>query len=78
MPRNRPVTRGDVVAVTGNLDDARIAEIVATKATVAELMEARQWLLSNDTPDMHRQRSPRVNRLCEILDSALPQDDEGP
>lgn len=77
MPRNRPVTRSDVVTIAGNLDDARIAEIVAIKATVAELVEARQWVLSNDTPGIHRQRSARVNRLCEILESALPQDEEG-
>lgn len=76
MSRNRPVTRGDVEAIAGNLDDRRIAEIVATKATVAELVEARQWVLSNDTPDMHRPKTPRVNRLCEILDSVRPDDDE--
>ncbi len=76
MARNRPVTRSDVLTIAGQLDDTRIAEIIATKATVAELVEARQWVLSNDTPGIHRQRSPRVNRLCEILDSVRP-DDEG-
>lgn len=75
MPRNRPVTRSDVIQIAGQLDDARIAEIVATKATVADLVEARQWVLSNDTPGIHRQRTPVVNRLCEILDSARPDED---
>lgn len=75
MSRNRPVTRSDVETIAGNLDDRRIAEIVATKATVAELVEARQWLLSNDTPGMHRPKTPRVHRLCEILDSARPDED---
>jgi hypothetical protein len=75
MPRNRPVTRDDVLNIAGQLDDRRIAEVVATKATVAELMEARQWVLSNDTPGIHRQPSPRVNRLCEILNSGEPEDE---
>ncbi|RDD63677.1 hypothetical protein [Ferruginivarius sediminum] len=77
MPRNRPVTRSDIETIVGNLEDARIAEIIASKTTIAELMEARQWVLSNDTPGIHRQRSARVNRLCEILDSAMPQDEDG-
>lgn len=75
MPRNRPVTRDDVLTIAGQLDDRQIAEVVATKATVAELMEARQRVLSNDTPDIHRQPSPRVNHLAEILNSAQPDEE---
>lgn len=75
MPQSRPVTSDDVLQIAGNLDDSKIADILATKATVAELIEARQWLLSNDTPELHRQKSARVLRLCEILESALPAED---
>ncbi|SDG40765.1 hypothetical protein SAMN05216241_11119 [Limimonas halophila] len=75
MTRNRPVTRSDVEQIVGKLDDTQIAEIIATKATVAELVEASQWVLTNDTPGIHRHKSPRVNRLCEIIDSARPDDD---
>lgn len=75
MSQDRPVTSDDVVHIAGNLDDAWIAEIVGTRATVAELIEARQWVLSNDTPELHRQKSPRVLRLCEILASAQPPEE---
>ncbi len=75
MPQTRPVTSDDVLYIAGNLEDAKVAEIVATKATVAELIEARQWVVSNDTPGLHRQKSPRVLRLCEILESARPLED---
>lgn len=78
MPLNRTVTRADVLAIAGHLDDARIAEIVASKASVAELLEARQWLLSDDSVTQHapRQPSARVGRLYEILAADQPEPDE--
>jgi len=75
MTRNHPVTRSDILGIAGPLDDTTIAEIVATKATVAELVEARQWVQSNDTPELHRPSSARVRRLCELLDQPALDDE---
>jgi hypothetical protein len=68
MSSDRPVTAHDVQRIVGQLDDARAAEIVATKATVSELITAYQWVNSNDTPGLHEVRSPKVKRLCDILE----------
>jgi len=75
MTRDRPVTRHDVEQIVGKLDDTQIAEIIATKATVSELVEASQWVLSNDTPGIHRATSPRISRLCELLDANRPDEE---
>ena len=76
MPRNRPLTRQDLESFSSHLSDHQIAEILATKATVGEFTEARQWIASDDTPGMHNPRSPKVKRICEILETALPDLEE--
>jgi hypothetical protein len=38
------LTHSDVIAIVGALDDPRIAEIIATGATAAEVTEAFEWL----------------------------------
>lgn len=78
MPLNRTATRSDVEAIAGHLDDSRVAEILAAKATVAELLEARQWLISDDSVTQHapRQPSARVGRLTDILGADQPDPDE--
>jgi len=76
MSQDRPVTAHDVQRIVGELDDARAASIVATKATVAELIAAYQWTASDDTPGLHEVRSPKVKRLREILDTPTLGDEE--
>ena len=70
------LTRDDVVAVLGRVDDFTIAEIIAAGATREDLAEAHAWL-ANDEPLMktgHPRASGRVGRLVEIL--ASRQEDE--
>jgi hypothetical protein len=63
------LTREQVIDVCGRLDDMRIADIIATGADTAELMEARVWLASDDylAGDLGRSPNGRVARLVEIL-----------
>jgi hypothetical protein len=63
------LTRDHVIDICGRLDDLKIAEIVATGATTAELMEARTWLAADDYlgASLGRQVTGRVARLVELL-----------
>jgi len=73
------LTRADVVEICGSLDDARIADIIATGASPAELMEARTWMASDDylAGTLHRAPVGRVGQLVEVLREDEPDwDDE--
>jgi hypothetical protein len=71
-----PLTRDEVIATLGRVDDFTIAEIIGTGASREELVEACAWL-ANDEPLMNAGRrlaSGRIGRLVEIL--ASKQEDE--
>jgi hypothetical protein len=63
------LTRDQVIEICGRLDDMRIANIIATGASPAELMEARTWLASDDYlgGDLGRSANGRVARLVDLL-----------
>jgi hypothetical protein len=63
------LTREEIRTIVGDLDDGRIAEIIATGATAAELLEAFTWLNENEELPQQTERAPkgRVAQLCEIL-----------
>jgi hypothetical protein len=70
------LTRNDVVAALGRVDDITLAEIIATGASRQELTEAVAWI-ANDEPLLNAGRplaSGRTGRLVEIL--ASRQEDE--
>jgi hypothetical protein len=70
------LTRSDVVAAVGAVDDIAVAEILATGASREELAEAVAWI-ANDEPLMNAGRplaGGRAARLVEIL--AARQEDE--
>ena len=69
------LTRSDVLAIVGRLDDARIAEIIASGATAAELTEAFAIVDAGEA-GVPRQPSGRVARLCEILSADMPEPGE--
>jgi hypothetical protein len=74
------ITRDDVTAAIGQIDDVTIAEIIGTGATVEELAEARAWI-ANDEPLMNAGRplaTGRVRELVDILSELEPaEEDEG-
>jgi hypothetical protein len=72
------LTREDVVAVLGTVDDSLVAEILGTGASPEELAEAYAWF-TNDEALMNAGRplaSSRVGRLIDILEAAEEDEDE--
>ena len=63
------LTRSEVTAIVGELDDPRIAEIIATGATAAEVTEAFEWLNRGGEMGEELQRSLSGNaaRVFDIL-----------
>ena len=72
------VTKEDVRAAFGGLDDVTVSEIIATGATVGELAEAQAWL-ANDEPLLNAGRplaTGRVRELIDILAEFDPNEDD--
>ena len=65
----RRITSHDVHRFVGSLEDDVMAQVLATGATLDELMEARQWLTAPDVvqTETHHQMHGRVAQLYEIL-----------
>jgi hypothetical protein len=71
------LTRKDIAALFGDLDDVVAADIIATGATAEELAEAHAWL-ANDEPLLNAGRplpGGRVARLVDIL-AAISEEEE--
>jgi hypothetical protein len=71
------LTRDDIIAVVGRVDDGTIGQIIASGATRQELAEAHAWL-ANDEPLLNAGRrlaSGRAGRLVELL-ASLQEDEE--
>ena len=71
------LTREDVVAALGRVDDVTIAEIIATGTTRKELAEAQAWIANDDLllSSGHPRAVGRVGQLVDIL-AAMQEDDE--
>ena len=71
------LTRKDVIAMLGELDDDVIAEIIASGATLEELAEAHAWL-ANDEPLMNAGRPPGSGRVARVVDivAAISEEEE--
>lgn len=62
------LSRDDVIAIVGPLDDDRIAQIIEMRATAAELTEAFARLSRSGTMgELHRQMHGRIARIYDIL-----------
>ena len=72
------ITRDDVSRTITGADDATIAQIIGTGATVDELAEALAWM-ANDEPMMNAGRplaTERVRELVDILAELEPDEDD--
>jgi hypothetical protein len=69
------LTREDVIAVLGTVDEAVIARVVATEATLEELTLASAWL-SNDEPLMGEGRPLPSGRVAQLVDLLSPREEE--
>ncbi|MFN3685948.1 hypothetical protein [Salinarimonas sp.] len=80
MPQttSETLTRDDVRALVGPVDDIVAAEIVGTGATREELARAYAWVENNEPMLNEGRRLPtgREARLVEILEEAAAEDDE--
>jgi len=74
-PAPQPLTAANVHEVLGPMDDELVARIIATGATVEELIEAFEWFNADDY--MGREvKHPFVGvvaEVCEILQEELPE-----
>ena len=61
------LTREEIVAALGRIDDLVIADIIATGATREELAEACAWI-ANDEPLMNSGRRLATGRVGQIVD----------
>jgi hypothetical protein len=74
----RHLTRDDIIAALGEVDDITIVDILQTGATIDELAEAQAWL-ANDEPLVNIGKplpAGRIGRLVEILKSVGAEEEE--
>jgi hypothetical protein len=66
------MTREDVIAIAGSLEDRFVIEILEAGGDRADLIEAVARARGDalDFPGSPRPMSPIVSRLCEIIDTA--------
>lgn len=72
------LTREDIVAIIGPVEDVVIAEIIGMGATSEELVEAYAWLTADEALMGSGRPLPasRVGRLIEILEAVDARDEE--
>lgn len=82
MPESSPppINAAELRRLLGDLDDATCARIIATGATEADVIEARQWLTADDQlgTELEHGRRGVVGEVYEILAEAEapPEDRE--
>ena len=66
-----PMTRQDVVSVLGPVDNATIAEIIASGASLEELREAWAWAFGDEALMSQGRPLPgtRVAALIDLIDA---------
>lgn len=66
------MTREDVIAIAGSLEDRFFVEILEVGSDRADLIEAVAWARGDplDFPAPPRPMSPIMSRLCEIIETA--------
>ncbi|GIK98386.1 MAG: hypothetical protein BroJett029_25950 [Alphaproteobacteria bacterium] len=72
------VTREEIIDIVGRINDFRIAEIIATGATAAEVTEAFTWLTADEhlSGDLGKPLSGTVAQVYEILRADEPDWEE--
>jgi hypothetical protein len=78
QPPGRQLTPEDVTHILGELDEARIAAILASGANAEEIEEAAAWMSgeSDVMGELERPLAGVVAQVCEILsaDEELQED----
>jgi hypothetical protein len=72
-----PVTSEQVIAITGPLDDLKLAEIIASGANLAQITAAKMMLAGGETvATVLGHDEPETRRVYEILQSEEPEPEE--
>jgi hypothetical protein len=69
------LTRSDVTAILGQIDEDLMAAIMATQATPGELAKAAAWA-NNDEPLMNDGQPLPSGRVATLVELLEPDDDE--
>jgi hypothetical protein len=72
------LTNEEVTAVVGRLDNLRMAKILATGASKAQLVEAQAWVTSDDALMDQGRPVPKgvLGELIEILSEKVMEPEE--
>jgi len=70
-----PLTREDILSVVGPADEAMIADLIATRATLEELSQAWAWV-NSDEALINAGRPLPSGRTAELVELLASQDDE--
>lgn len=76
MLSSTALDRQTVEQIMGRLDDLKLAEILASGASPAELHEAKRWSFGDKRTVPADLRLSVVDRLCDILRTDDPEWDD--
>ncbi len=73
------LTSDQVVDIVGRIDDLRVAAIIGTGATAAEVVEGKRWAAGyqRTIADHESLRPTVVSQVMDILNADEPEWDEG-
>ena len=71
------ITESDLKSVLGDLDDAKVLQILALNPTVAELQEAAVWA-TGDGDVLAKGGRPLTGTVAEILEILTADEEEPP
>ena len=72
-----PITRNDLKSIVGDIDDAKVIEILALKPTLAELEEAAIWT-AGDGDALAKSGRPLTGTTAEIVEILTADEEEPP
>jgi hypothetical protein len=72
------LTRDEIVAALGPVDDIIVSDILASGASAEEFAQARAWLVNNEAPINAGDplASGRIAEVMEILETLEPAADQ--
>jgi hypothetical protein len=76
----RPASARDVTDIIGPAEERLVLDILATRATIAEVSEAYHWLTADDHlgGDLGKPMTARVAAVHELLKADLEAPEEEP
>lgn len=75
MTTQHPLTRAEIAALVGDVDDATMAAILAIEPSRAELDEALAWAAGEDDV-MGEMERPLVGKAAQIYDLLTAEEEE--